>query len=277
MTVAEKRMLEDQYLPALQAMASSLGFSLAVTNLEHYIFYMRSRHIDLKIHPGDPIPENTAIRKTLSSGTVQTLRGDASTFGVSYRVKTFPLRDKRGSIIGGCAVLEATDTEDSLQKLSEDLSQAMTQLTEASDEMMTQVEEMKMRSNRLLKDMESTRETIAQSSSIMDFVHMVSRQSDILSLNAVVEAARVGGTSNTFHVVAKEMRSLAHETKSSVEEIHRILMEIQKDSQHTSQEMEQFHTLVSHISQQIDGIFKTLHKVSDAAVSLKNMSSSLMQ
>lgn len=258
-------------------MAASLGFSLAVTNLEHYIFYMRSRNIDLQIHPGDPIPENTAIRETLNNGTIKSFRGDASTFGVAYRVKTFPLRDRRGVIIGGCAVLEATDTEDHLQKLSEDLSGAMAQLTDASDEIMTQVEQMKIRSDHLMAGMEDTRETITRSSSIMDFVHMVSQQSDILSLNAVVEAARVGGNTNAFHVVAKEMRSLAKETKSSVEEINHILLDIQKDSQQTSQEMEQFHTLISHISQEIDGIFKTLHKVSEAAVTLKQMSSNLMR
>lgn len=277
MTVATNRTLEEQYLPALQAMASALGFSLAVTNLEHYIFYMRSSHIDLKISPGDPIPEGTAIQKTLRTGAVETLRGDPSTFGVAYLVKTFPLRGERGAIIGGCAVLEATDTEDRLQKLSEDLSGAMAELTATSDEIMTQVEEMRERSDSLLENMVGTRETIARSSSIVDFVHMVSRQSDILSLNAVVEAARLGGSNNTFNVVAKEMRSLAQETKNSVEKINDILADIQKDSQRTSQEVEQFHALVSHISEEMNGIFITLRQVSQAAASLKDMSSTLMR
>lgn len=264
------------FIPALRAMGMAMNYSIAVTNLKQYIFYMPSGKIDLGIKPGDPIPEGTAIQRTLQQGGTESLRGDPSTFGVAYLVKTFPLRDKRGALLGGCAVLQATETEDRLQTLSRDLAGAMDALTTASDGIARQVEEMRRRSDQLLENMEGTRRTIADSRSITDFVRMVSQQSDILSMNAVIEAARTGLRNSAFHVVAREMRSLAKDTKDSVEKINGILGQIRKDSEHNSDEVSEFHTLVVQISREMEDIFSTLHQVSQAAGSLQKISSNLM-
>ena len=266
----------QQFVPGLQAVGAAMGYSVAVTDLEQYIWYKPSGKLDLGIKPGDPIPDNTAVRRCLEEGRSISLRGDVSTFGIPYLVRAFPLRDGKRDVIGGCAILQATETEDQLQKLSRDLAAAIEALSASSDGIATRVEEVRQGSDTLLRSMEETCSAIQNSRSITDFVRKVSQQSDLLSINAVIEAARTGVRDSAFHVVAKEMRGLAHDTKESVEKINGILSQIRGSSEQNSAEVQALHTLVMQISTEIMSIFTTIRQVNETASTLQYISSNLM-
>ena len=268
--------LLQQFLPAFRALGAAMGYSIAVTDLEKYIFYLPSGKLDLRIKPGDPIPDNTAVRRSIDGGSTISLRGDINTFGIPYLGRSFPLRDGSRQIIGGCAVLQATETEDQLQKLSQDLAAAIETLSNSSDGIARRIEEMRTGSDQLLQSMEGTCGAIQNSRSITEFVRKVSQQSDLLSINAVIEAARTGVRDSAFHVVAKEMRSLAQDTKESVEKINDILSQIRSSSQQNSAEVEALHTLVTQISEEIGSIFSTIRQVNETASTLQRISSALI-
>lgn len=263
-------------IPVLQSLGTAMGYSIAITDHEKYIFYLPSGKLDLKINPGDPIPDNTAIRRSLDEGRTCSLRGDVNTFGIPYLVRSFPLRNALRNVIGGCAILQATETEDQLQKLSMDLAAAIQALTVSSDGMAAHIDEMRTCSDQLLTSMEGTCSAIQDSKRITDFVHKVSQQSDLLSINAVIEAARTGLRESAFHVVAKEMRNLAQNTKDSMEQINAVLAQIRASSEQNSAEVQALHTLVTQISDEIGNIFSTIRQVNETATTLQKISSSLI-
>ena len=269
-------LLLRQSIPALQSLGVAMGYSIAVTDLEKYIFYLPSGKLNLKIKAGDPIPDGTTVRSSLDEGRTISLRGDINTFGIPYLVRSFPLRDGSRNIIGGCAILQATETEDQLQRLSQDLAAAIAALTTASDGIAQRIQEMKTGSDQLLKSMDGACGAIQNSRSITEFVRKVSQQSDLLSINAVIEAARTGVRDSAFHVVAKEMRGLAQDTKESVEQINDILSQIRSSSEQNSAEVQALHTLVAQISDEIGSIFFTIRQVSETASTLQAISSALI-
>ena len=269
-------LLLRQSIPVLQSLGVAMGYSIAVTDLEKYIFYLPSGKLNLKIKAGDPIPDGTAVRSSLDEGRTISLRGDINTFGIPYLVRSFPLRDGSRNIIGGCAILQATETEDQLQRLSQDLAAAIAALTTASDGIAQRIQEMKTGSDQLLKSMDGACGAIQNSRSITEFVRKVSQQSDLLSINAVIEAARTGVRDSAFHVVAKEMRGLAQDTKESVEQINDILSQIRSSSEQNSAEVQALHTLVAQISDEIGSIFFTIRQVSETASTLQAISSALI-
>jgi Methyl-accepting chemotaxis protein (MCP) signalling domain len=191
--------------------------AILITDLEKFVFFSPSTSLPLDLKVGDSIfnPGNEMIIRAIKEGKIEEYMPKEK-FGVSFIATAAPIKDiETGEVIGVFSFSKTLEFEEKLDQELSELKNIISRLHEKVQMVAAQSEELSATSNEITSQAIKANDNTQQIGKLVNIIEGISTQTNLLGLNASIEAARSGDAGKGFGVVASEIRKLSDHTKEA--------------------------------------------------------------
>lgn len=217
----------QKYLETIPVIKDALGLDVMMSVTDGYKFlgYWRGDKIVANIHIGDPLSHDDPMWKSFTTGQKLEQVMPASVYGFEFRAITIPLKDGN-EIVGTMGIAISLESETFTREASNKLLSTIEQLQGEVEYIYKDNDLIKNISNNIIASTNNLLSNVEEIQKFAQDIQNISSKTNILSLNASIEAARSGEAGRGFAVVAEEMRRLANDTRTSSIKILEVLNEL---------------------------------------------------
>ena len=208
-------------------------------------------------------PYNVIYRVQKKNGDYIRVKADGSTLRTSEGV---PIR-----VIGSVEDISHELKKDELDKFMNEFNEEIAVITEDVVKITSATEALKAAQEQNLRTSVESEKNAAETQSIVTAIQNIAFQTNILALNASVEAARAGQHGKGFAVVAEEVRNLATKSSASASQIESKLSAIQNSSVRITNDVKGITDLVNDQTEAVADIKEMMLKLVSTYSELTNM------
>ncbi len=211
-------------------------------------------------HSGSELADS-ANQASTASGQVSQAVDDISKGAVSQAESIETAAGNTQDI--GRDIDEVALSVDQLNTYAKEMKESCEAAMEALNKLIDQSTEVQNSVRDIGQTIDSTNESAKEISKFSQAITEIASQTNLLSLNASIEAARAGDAGKGFAVVATEIGQLAVQSSNSAEEIKKIVEQLVADSEASVEVMQRLNASFEQQSEQLDDTKVNMQSMAD--------------
>ncbi|MFN3581186.1 MAG: methyl-accepting chemotaxis protein [Pseudomonas sp.] len=205
--------------------------------------------------------ETSAVNVQTSDG-IRRQQSETEQVATAMNEMTATVQDVARNAAGAAQAANAADRE------AAEGRQVLNRTIEVINSLAAEVD----RAAEVIRQLEKDSDSIG---SVLDVIRAIAEQTNLLALNAAIEAARAGEQGRGFAVVADEVRTLASRTQKSTTEIQDMIEKLQSGAANAVKVMQTGHQQAQEGVSQVALAGKSLESITHAVVSINDMNAQI--
>lgn len=243
--------------------------SISINDHEKVLYFSEAKSLEIGVKVGDELHDDYKNFKMLANKDSRTIvRMPYDLQGRPFDSILIPIKEN-DEVVGILGVNYSLDNHLTLENLINENESTINALLGGIQQVAAHSEELSATSEEILRNSKQAVENSVSVTKVTSVIREVSEQTNLLGLNAMIEAARVGDLGSGFGVVASEVRKLSDHTKQAAADIESSLGNVRESMKHMEQEISQITTATVDQAQLVAEFMVSIEQLSQTSADLK--------
>jgi|GEM_PF-198492 hypothetical protein len=251
--------------------------SLSIYDHEKVLDVLATEKFDLGFEKGMKLLDsyqNFAVLKNGREATLSTLSKEV--FGIELDTLNIPIFDDHNNVVAVFCASYDQSNQNQLEDIIQENHEINANLVDMVQHVAAHAEELQATSEQILENTRIAVQNSSQINKVAGFIREISEQTNLLGLNAAIEAARVGEAGAGFGVVASEVRKLSVDAKQATTDIDASLKDVQQVIKQMEVEVSQIAASSQEQATLVASFTDVIEKLNDTGARMKALSEQLI-
>ncbi len=239
-----------------------------ISNTEKFLLVLDSENLKMASKTGDKIPKGCAADICLREKKAVSTIIPEEVFGVALKTSAVPVFENN-QIAGTMVIGMSLKRKKKVSNMANSISESIAQINDSLLNMSSGLERISETNLDIQKFVKETNDSSKETDEVLKFIESISKQTNLLGLNAAIESARAGEYGKGFGVVSNEIRRLSNSSGDSIKQINTILNNMQNSIKEIYERFNSSNEILNKETSGMQQVSAAVQELNSTATTLK--------